>query len=147
MAEVTQDHLQALKALLNENEHLRARNQLLEKSMEDLFVHAQAMLHIYNIFKKTGRPPELPDIFQQTIDNSFELSVRTSTCFKHANIRTIAELVTKTDGEILSIKNLGRRSYEEIRGILVSYGLKFRMTQEEMLAWRPLDSTHTRFSS
>ncbi|GIT65218.1 MAG: hypothetical protein Ct9H300mP23_08450 [Nitrospinota bacterium] len=47
-----------------------------------------------------------------------ELSVRSYNCLKNANIQTIAELVTKTDGEMLKTRNFGRKSLNEIKEIL-----------------------------
>ncbi|HJZ74422.1 MAG TPA: DNA-directed RNA polymerase subunit alpha, partial [Vicinamibacterales bacterium] len=47
-----------------------------------------------------------------------ELSVRSYNCLKNANIRTIRELVQKTEGEMLKTKNFGRKSLNEIKEIL-----------------------------
>ena len=47
-----------------------------------------------------------------------ELSVRSYNCLKNANIRTIRELVQKTEPEMLKTKNFGRKSLNEIKEIL-----------------------------
>jgi len=47
-----------------------------------------------------------------------ELSVRSYNCLKNANIQTIAELVQKTDSEMLRTRNFGRKSLNEIKEIL-----------------------------
>ncbi len=47
-----------------------------------------------------------------------ELSVRSYNCLKNANIRTLRELVQKTEGEMLKTKNFGRKSLNEIKDIL-----------------------------
>jgi len=47
-----------------------------------------------------------------------ELSVRSYNCLKNANIETIAELVQKTDSEMLRTRNFGRKSLNEIKEIL-----------------------------
>ena len=47
-----------------------------------------------------------------------ELSVRSYNCLKNANIETIAELVKKTDSEMLRTRNFGRKSLNEIKEIL-----------------------------
>ena len=52
-----------------------------------------------------------------------ELSVRSYNCLKNANIQTIAELVQKTDSEMLKTRNFGRKSLNEIREILEDMGL------------------------
>ena len=55
-----------------------------------------------------------------------ELSVRSYNCLKNANIRTIRELVQKTEAEMLKTKNFGRKSLNEIKEILSSMGLEPR---------------------
>jgi len=56
-----------------------------------------------------------------------ELSVRSYNCLKNANIRTIRELVQKTEAEMLRTKNFGRKSLNEIREILQTMGLGLGM--------------------
>ena len=56
-----------------------------------------------------------------------ELSVRSYNCLKNANIRTIRELVQKTEGEMLKTKNFGRKSLNEIKDILRTMGLSLGM--------------------
>ncbi len=51
-----------------------------------------------------------------------ELSVRSYNCLKNANIRTLRELVQKTEGEMLKTKNFGRKSLNEIKDILSDHG-------------------------
>ena len=56
-----------------------------------------------------------------------ELSVRSYNCLKNANIRTIRELVQKTEAEMLRTKNFGRKSLNEIKEILHGMGLSLGM--------------------
>jgi len=56
-----------------------------------------------------------------------ELSVRSYNCLKNANIRTIRELVHKTEAEMLKTKNFGRKSLNEIKEILHTMGLSLGM--------------------
>src|SRR6185295_14420205 len=56
-----------------------------------------------------------------------ELSVRSSNCLKAANIKTIGDLVTKSEGEMLKYRNFGRKSLKEIADILGGMGLHFGM--------------------
>jgi DNA-directed RNA polymerase subunit alpha len=60
-----------------------------------------------------------------------ELSVRSYNCLKNANIQTIAELVQKTDGEMLKTRNFGRKSLNEIKEILEDMGLHLGMKVDE----------------
>jgi len=55
--------------------------------------------------------------------DEMELSVRSYNCLKNANIRTIGELVQKSEGEMLKTKNFGRKSLNEIKEILATMGL------------------------
>jgi DNA-directed RNA polymerase subunit alpha len=55
--------------------------------------------------------------------NELELSVRAANCLKNANIKTIADLVQKTEMEMLKTKNFGKKSLNEIKEILSEMGL------------------------
>jgi DNA-directed RNA polymerase subunit alpha len=55
--------------------------------------------------------------------NELELSVRAANCLKNANIKTIADLVQKSEGEMLRTKNFGKKSLNEIKEILSQMGL------------------------
>jgi len=56
-----------------------------------------------------------------------ELSVRSYNCLKNADIKTIGELVQKTEAEMLKTKNFGRKSLNEIKEILAEMGFSFGM--------------------
>jgi DNA-directed RNA polymerase subunit alpha len=60
-----------------------------------------------------------------------ELSVRSYNCLKNANIRTLRELVQKTEGEMLKTKNFGRKSLNEIKEILATMGLGLGMRLDQ----------------
>ena len=66
--------------------------------------------------------------------DELELSVRASNCLKTANIRTIADLVHKTESELLKTKNFGKKSLNEIKTILGEMGLSLgmRLDPEEL---------------
>lgn len=59
--------------------------------------------------------------------DELELSVRSFNCLKNANIKTIIELVQKTEPEMLKTKNFGRKSLNEIKEILGRMGLHLGM--------------------
>jgi DNA-directed RNA polymerase subunit alpha len=63
-----------------------------------------------------------------------ELSVRSYNCLKNANIRTIRDLVQKTEAEMLKTKNFGRKSLNEIKEILHSMGLSLGMRLDQPTA-------------
>jgi DNA-directed RNA polymerase subunit alpha len=66
------------------------------------------------------------DQLNRSVDE-LELSVRSYNCLKNANIKTIYDLVTKTEPEMLKTKNFGRKSLNEIKDILAEMGLSLGM--------------------
>lgn len=80
--------------------------------------------------------------------SELELSVRAANCLKNAGIETIAELVQKTESEMLKTKNFGRKSLNEIKEILSQMGLGLGMKVEDavvtdarrMLTEKPVES-------
>ena len=76
---------------------------------------------------------ELNENLFRNVDE-LELSVRASNCLKTANIRTIADLVQKTEAELLKTKNFGKKSLNEIKTILGEMGLALgmRLDPEEL---------------
>lgn len=73
----------------------------------------------------SGDASSNPNLFK-TVDE-LELSVRSYNCLKNADIKTIAELVQKTEPEMLKTKNFGRKSLNEIKEILGRMGLHLGM--------------------
>jgi DNA-directed RNA polymerase subunit alpha len=63
--------------------------------------------------------------------DEMELSVRSYNCLKNASIRTIGELVQKTESEMLKTKNFGRKSLNEIKEILATMGLSLGMKLDD----------------
>ncbi len=66
------------------------------------------------------------DLLSRSVDE-LELSVRSSNCLTAASIRTIGDLVQKTEQEMLKYRNFGRKSLKEISDILKNMGLQFGM--------------------
>jgi DNA-directed RNA polymerase subunit alpha len=59
--------------------------------------------------------------------SELELSVRSSNCLREAGIKTIADLVKKTEEDMLSFKNFGKKSLAEIKELLMGMGLTLGM--------------------
>jgi DNA-directed RNA polymerase subunit alpha len=70
------------------------------------------------------------DNLDRSVDE-LELSVRSYNCLKNADIRSLRELVQKSEAEMLKTKNFGRKSLNEIKDILHSMGLDFGMRFDE----------------
>jgi len=59
--------------------------------------------------------------------NEIELSVRSHNCIQSANIQTIGDLARLSETEMLKYRNFGKKSLDEIKGILTSLGLSLGM--------------------
>lgn len=68
----------------------------------------------------------LKELFNRSVEE-LELSVRSSNCLKASNIKTLGELVQKTEGEMIKFRNFGRKSLNEISEILARHGMRFDM--------------------
>ncbi len=65
------------------------------------------------------------DVMNMSIDE-LELSVRSYNCLKRAGINTVSELTNKTSDEMMKVRNLGRKSLEEVLEKLKDLGLKLK---------------------
>ena len=59
-----------------------------------------------------------------------DLSVRGYNCLKRAGINTVADLTKKSESDLAKVKNLGKRSLEEVAAKLQSFGLSLRNDEE-----------------
>lgn len=92
-----------------------------------------------NFEEEAEEPVEVPTAptvspINEHLDKSvdeLELSVRSYNCLKNANIKTIRDLVQKSENEMLKTKNFGRKSLNEIKDILVSMGLGLGMKLDD----------------
>jgi DNA-directed RNA polymerase subunit alpha len=112
-------------------------------SPDDAVAHAAKMvkdhMQIFINFDEEPEPvqPQVDEKKQKTLVNmakcveELELSVRSYNCLKNANIQTIAELVQKTDSEMLKTRNFGRKSLNEIKEILEDMGLHLGIKVDE----------------
>lgn len=64
-------------------------------------------------------------ILEMTIEE-MDLSVRSYNCLKRANIHTVEDLTKKTEDDMLKVRNLGKKSLDEVILKLESYGLKLK---------------------
>ena len=69
-------------------------------------------------------------VLEMNIDE-LELSVRSYNCLKRAGINTVEELINKTPDEMMKVRNLGRKSLDEVFGKLKELGLELKSSNEE----------------
>ena len=74
---------------------------------------------------------EKKDKVLQTTIEELDLSVRSFNCLKRAGINTVADLVSKSEAEMMRVRNLGRKSLEEVVGKITSLGLEFSKEYDE----------------
>ena len=68
-------------------------------------------------------------ILEMTIEE-LDLSVRSYNCLKRAGINTVEELVQRNEEEMMKVRNLGRKSLEEVQQKLVGLGLSLRHNED-----------------
>lgn len=69
------------------------------------------------------KEPERPDTVMKITIEELDLSVRSFNCLKRANINTVEDLTNKTEEEMIKVRNLGRKSLEEVEHKLAMMGL------------------------
>ncbi len=68
-------------------------------------------------------PTDKRDRLREMPIEELELSVRSFNCLKRAGINTVAELVSRTDEEMMKVRNLGKKSLEEVKAKLAQFNL------------------------
>lgn len=66
------------------------------------------------------------ELLSRTIDD-LDLETRTLNSLKNANILTLGDLVTRSEGEVLETKGFGQKSLEEVQTVLADLGLSLGM--------------------
>lgn len=94
---------------------------------------AAAALNMYYDEDQERRDDKRNKLLRTPI-NDFELSVRSRNCLAKMNIKTLGDLVKKTEAELLSYKNFGETSLGEIKEILKNKGLRLGMTADELMS-------------
>ena len=72
---------------------------------------------------------EKEKVLDLTIDE-LDLSVRSYNCLKRAGINTVAELVQRNQEDMMKVRNLGKKSLEEVEQKLLGLGLSLRPTDD-----------------
>ena len=91
-----------------------------------IFNHFEFSTEVTESEDKDEEAERILEQLDRSVDE-LELSVRSHNCLKNANIRTIGELVQKSEAEILKTKNFGRKSLNEIKEILQEMGFTLGM--------------------
>ena len=82
-------------------------------------------------YEDIARPPLMRnDLLDKPVDE-LELSVRSYNCLKNADIRSIRDLIRRSEKDMLGTKNFGKKSLTEIKDLLHGMGLDFGMDFDE----------------
>ncbi len=68
-------------------------------------------------------------VLEMTIEE-LELSVRSFNCLKRADIHTVEDLINKTEDEMIKVRNLGKKSLDEVHQKLASLNLSFKKSED-----------------
>lgn len=114
-------------------------------SPKDALLYSAHILQKHlEIFVNYGKLPEEEEEEEIRVDeelyqklrmpvSELELSVRSANCLKEAKIKTIGELVQKSEAEMLKYRNFGKKSLAEIKEIIVGMGLSLDMKIDKKL--------------
>ena len=108
---------------------------------ESISIGAKIMQEHLKLFINLDGSTENMEIMIEPTENSteerlkmtieeLELSVRSFNCLKRANINTVEELTQKSEDDMMKVRNLGKKSLEEVRQKLEELGLGLRSTDE-----------------
>ncbi len=118
---------------INPEEAVRTAATILQQQLA-AFVDLEAINH--------AQPPEteslIDPIFLRSVDD-LELTVRSANCLKAESIYFIGDLVQRTEQELLRTPNLGKKSLNEMKDVLMSRGLTLGMRLE---TWPPINLPH-----
>lgn len=78
----------------------------------------------------SGKKPEGPDDPGETTIEELDLSVRSYNCLKRAGINYVSDLANKTEEEMMKVRNLGRKSLEEVKKKLLDIGISLREEED-----------------
>ena len=113
---------------MDPKETLLYASNILQRHM-DVFVNFGKLPEEEEDFEESKEEQELLDKLRMPV-SELELSVRSSNCLREASIKTIGDLVKRTETDMLRYRNFGKKSLSEISGILKDMGLSFGMKIE-----------------
>ena len=95
----------------------------------NLFVNLSETISCMGSILNKTEDDKQQQILKMAIEE-MDLSVRSYNCLKRANIHTVEDLTKKTEDDMLKVRNLGRKSLEEVIQKLESYGLALRQQED-----------------
>jgi DNA-directed RNA polymerase subunit alpha len=106
-------------------------SELVRKHLEYLLYFGEGGLPELTPEGATPVPEQVRDLFGRPIEDLAELSVRSRNSLQKEAIRTVGELIQRTEEEMLDIENFGKKSLKEIQDFLAEHSLRFGMRIKE----------------
>ncbi|MBR4382347.1 MAG: hypothetical protein IKP64_02190, partial [Selenomonadaceae bacterium] len=102
-----------------------------------MIAHMKLFLNMDGVGPEPAPEPEKEKVEIEPVDEAnftldkttiedLDLSVRSFNCLKRAGINTMADLVDKTEDEMMKVRNLGRKSLEEVKKKMEDFGVSFK---------------------
>ncbi|MDD3655318.1 MAG: DNA-directed RNA polymerase subunit alpha [Atribacterota bacterium] len=82
-------------------------------------------IEVEQVTEEENEGNEQKKLLEKTIEE-LDLSVRSYNCLKKSNINTFSDIINRTEEEIMSIKNLGKKSFEEIKEKVTEFGYNLK---------------------
>ena len=134
-------HLNALvnlAVLYEDNNHYDEAHRCLDAVLRTNPNHARARLYMRDVesarsmyYDDDDRHGDRRSAVLEIPLSDFELSVRSRNCLKKMNMRTLGDLLRTTEQELLSYKNFGETSLNEIKALLAQKGLRLGQAAED----------------
>jgi len=134
-------HLNALMnlaILYEDNNHYEEARRCLDAVLRTNINHERARLYLKDVesarrmfYEDDDSRPDRRNAVLEVPLTDFELSVRSRNCLKKMNLRTLGDLLRTSEQELLSYKNFGETSLDEIKGLLTQKGLRLGQALED----------------
>src|SRR5829696_7203255 len=134
-------HLNALinlAILYEDNNHYDEAHRCLEAVLKTNPNHTRAMMYMKDVesarsmyYDEDDRRSGMTNRVLEIPITDFELSVRSRNCLKKMNIKSLGDLLRTTEQELLSYKNFGETSLNEIKALLAQKGLRLGQAAED----------------
>jgi len=134
-------HLNALinlALLYEDNNHYDEAHRCLEAVLKTAPNHERARLFMKDVesarsmyYDDDDRRGDRKNVVLEIPITDFELSVRSRNCLKKMNIKSLGDLLRTTEQELLSYKNFGETSLNEIKALLAQKGLRLGQAVED----------------
>jgi DNA-directed RNA polymerase subunit alpha len=102
------------------------QSALILREYLNIFISQEGAIDDIKEEKIDEEKEKLKNMLAKSVEE-LELSVRSSNCLKNANIKTIVDLVTKSEVDMLKYRNFGRKSLNEIKEVLSEMGMGLGM--------------------